>query len=491
RRGPRTPLLRYTTNSSDDTYLRLAVLEDFTGATWRPDEQQNRVAADPGTAAPPVPGLTATATGRTVTTHVTAADDTSIQQRLPLPYPARGVDGVTGFAWEPKGLTLLRRDAAFPIHSYVVRSVAVTATAATLESATSSVPAHDAASLRVPGQVPSIIRTTAHAWTKSAGTSYARARAIQNHLRTGGFLYDENTPVQQGYDGDGLGVIARFLEVKAGYCVHYASTMAVMARLEGIPSRVVVGYQPGERTVVGGQAVYSVSSDDLHAWPELYFDGVGWVRFEPTPGRGAVPAYAPAPAQSAPSTLDPKNRATALPTATASAAPTAGAAGGSRNGGVSLGPVLQGAGIGAGVLAVLALPGAVRVLIRRRRLSRLRSSGTPELGWREIVDTGTDLGRPPPRDVSPRAAELVLQRELVGAPAASGALARVRGAYERQAYGGRTDAVSVEDVDAVLTSFRSTTTLPQRIRATVAPRSLVGRIAASRLAFRWSPPGSD
>ena len=54
--------------------------------------------------------------------------------------------------------------------------------------------------------------------------------------------------MQGGYDGNGLSVLADFLTQKSGYCIHFASAMAVMARLEGIPSRIAVGYAPGRPT---------------------------------------------------------------------------------------------------------------------------------------------------------------------------------------------------------------------------------------------------
>ena len=110
------------------------------------------------------------------------------------------------------------------------------------------------------------------------------------------FTYSLQSPVQGGYDGNGLSVLADFLEQKSGYCIHYASAMAVMARLEGIPSRIAVGYAPGRLTgatvTVAGQGAlseYEVDARDAHAWPELYFQGLGWVPFEPTPSRGVVP----------------------------------------------------------------------------------------------------------------------------------------------------------------------------------------------------------
>ena len=129
--------------------------------------------------------------------------------------------------------------------------------------------------------------------------------AIQKYLRSGEFTYSLQAPVQGGYDGNGLSVLADFLAVKSGYCIHFASAMAVMARAEGIPSRIAVGYAPGRLTgdtvaVVGQGSLpeYEVDARDAHAWPELYFQGLGWVPFEPTPSRGVVPDYASVPAGS-------------------------------------------------------------------------------------------------------------------------------------------------------------------------------------------------
>jgi hypothetical protein len=270
--------------------------------------------------------------------------------------------------------------------------------------------------------------------------------------------------------------------------------MAVMARLEGIPARVVVGYQPGERTVVDGRALYSVTSDDLHAWPELFFDRLGWVRFEPTPGRGVVPSYAPQPKSSSGAQNLPGKSAPAstTPTAAPSSTPTVAAGGGT---GHRSDPVLPGVLRGVGVAALVALlallPAGLRRTVRRRRLSRVTRGAPAEVGWQEIVDTGWDLGVPPPRGVSLRAAEAALRRDLASAPAATAALTRVREAYERQAYGGRPERVAVADVDAVLTTLHDTAPLGIRIRAALAPRSLLGTLSRSLLAFRWSPPGSD
>jgi hypothetical protein len=80
---------------------------------------------------------------------------------------------------------------------------------------------------------------------------------------------------------------------KVGYCQQFSAAMAVMARSLGIPARVVVGFlDPSTRTPAGTATRYEYTSDDLHAWPEIYFRGTGWVRFEPTPGTRTGPAPA-------------------------------------------------------------------------------------------------------------------------------------------------------------------------------------------------------
>jgi transglutaminase-like putative cysteine protease len=411
--------------------------------------------------------------------------------RLPLPYPATEVRGVSGFNWDRQGLTAVRERDRSSIERYAVDSRVALPSRSDLQSAAATAPPRDAASTTLPERVPSIITRTTRSWTRGAFSDYAKALAIQNQLRAGAFLYDESTPAREGYDGDGLAVIARFLQVKSGYCVHFASTMAVMARVLHIPSRVVVGYQPGKKVTRNGRTRFDVASTDLHAWPELYFAGQGWVRFEPTPGRGAVPAYAPLPAIGSGAT------ATATPTPTAGAVRTGPEA--------SAGPQTEaeraakqtadvwrvvgtvGAVLG-GLLVLLAVPGLVRILARRRRLARLRDGGTAALGWREVLDTGADLGMPPP-DGSPRVMAAALERRLA-APDARAALGRIRDAFEVQTFGRRSPSVSVDDVRTVVDRLRAGVGPAARIRGTVAPVSLLGRLRRPRLALRWTPPGS-
>ena len=101
-------------------------------------------------------------------------------------------------------------------------------------------------------------------------------------------IWTYSTDVEEG----NVNLVADFLADRTGYCEQFAATMAVMARPLGIPARVNVGFTPASATVA---SVDRGSAHDAHAWPELYFPTVGWVRFEFTPlsdGRGIDPEYA-------------------------------------------------------------------------------------------------------------------------------------------------------------------------------------------------------
>jgi transglutaminase-like putative cysteine protease len=117
--------------------------------------------------------------------------------------------------------------------------------------------------------------------TKSANNDYDRVSAIENHLRTR-FGYTLQLPRTSPKDP-----IANFLfERKQGHCEYFASSMAVMLRTLGIPSRVVNGFRGDEFNDITGS--YIIRAKNAHAWVEAYFPGYGWQTFDPTPASGAT-----------------------------------------------------------------------------------------------------------------------------------------------------------------------------------------------------------
>jgi transglutaminase-like putative cysteine protease len=181
--------------------------------------------------------------------------------------------------------TLLAPEDLLPGDVIDVVSVPPTVSPELLRAATvTGVP--DGVHLEVPDNLPDIVFDETERLTAGAATPYDAALAIQDWFRDPNeFSY--SLEVQQGHDNN---AIESFFRVRAGYCEQFAATFAAMARIAGIPSRVAVGYTTGNPNDEPGW--YTVIGKNAHAWPELWFDGVGWVRFEPTPGRGAPGAEA-------------------------------------------------------------------------------------------------------------------------------------------------------------------------------------------------------
>lgn len=113
-----------------------------------------------------------------------------------------------------------------------------------------------------------------------AATPYAAVLALESWLRqTGGFTYDESPP-----RGKGAPLVSFVTQTKAGYCQHFAGAMAAMLRMLGVPARVAVGFTSGSPD----DGTWVVTDHDAHAWVEVWFAGIGWVPFDPTPGRGTL-----------------------------------------------------------------------------------------------------------------------------------------------------------------------------------------------------------
>ena len=161
-------------------------------------------------------------------------------------------------------------------------------------SVVSDVPVNDAGSLRLtngasppglatrylqlPATLPSRVRALALRITAGTTNDYDRATAIQSWLRAN-TVYDLNVP----RDPEGVDAVDHFLfDTRRGFCEHIASSMAVMLRSIGVPTRLVTGYGPGERNPFTGY--FEVKQSDAHAWVEVYFAGHGWVAYDPTFG---------------------------------------------------------------------------------------------------------------------------------------------------------------------------------------------------------------
>ena len=491
RRGAPVTVLDYSTDDGDGTYLKLVDLVDFSGDRWSPAE----VELDPAQQLDDLPAAPGIAAGTTRRDRVTEVDVSALRSPyLPLPVPPTEIEGLDDdWTWVDESGVTVRSDVAGTAGlSYRVRSAPVDPS-----------PDQVVASLGVDGDdmreylavdgVPETVTALAAEVTADAANPFDAAVALQDWFRDGDFRYSEETPVEQGYDGSGLDVLETFLEVRSGYCVHFASAMAVMARTLDIPSRVAVGFLPGAATGVGESRSWSVSSDDLHTWPELWFDGLGWVPFEPTVGLGAPQEFLQETGvepSDAPSTA-PDEDADEPTSAASSAAPDdAGptddasdpATASGRGGGADAVPAVV-LSLLAVLAALLVVPGLVRGARRRRR----SATGPPHAAlaaWHEVVDTACDLGIAVDPGATPAVVAADLGAQLRGgAQEARVALTALLAALEGERFGAAAAGAGVhDDARAVAAGLRAAAGPGRRAAALVLPRSLLASRGAPRRA---------
>ncbi|TDC90655.1 transglutaminase [Actinomadura sp. 7K507] len=383
-------------------YLRLYALDRFDGDRWTysplKSSSRDRLTGDD---LPPPPGLTVADT-REVTTTVEVRPEVKNMTFLPVPYAPSSVSIKGDWRVHDQSLMVYSlRDSAGG-RSYTVESLRAEPTSGQLAAGgdyPADVVSHYTA---VPRNIPREIRQLAQQVTDGSGTALSQAVKLQRWFtQTGGFTYDLSAPAPQ----HGSDLVDFLLHSKRGYCEQYAASMALMARILGIPSRVAMGYTPGSEVRPGE---WVVRSRDAHAWPELYFQGSGWVRFEPTPAGAAGQGTADAPGYSLPAISGggPESDTAPAPESSSqaeddAAAPTAGpqhrgdtgpegaaAPEDGEDDGFSATPWLAG---GLLVLLLMAVPMALRLYTRRRRWAALTAPPGPE----DRPAAGRPPGRPP------------------------------------------------------------------------------------------------
>lgn len=479
-------VLSYRTNSEQtrDLYLRIVALDRFDGTSWKPSERQ---VTDVPSPLPPPEGLGPEVRATRITSEVSAADWYA-QNWLPLPYPATDVDIKGRWRYEPEGRTVVG-DRNQTTRGVEYRTSSLLVKPAPAQLARAGTPAPDVLReyTRVPGSLPPVVARTAERVTAGAANDYERAVKLQTWFASDGdFTYD--TKVRPG---NGSEAITRFLRQKKGFCVHFAFSMAAMARTLKIPARVAVGFTPGSARSDGSM---SVGLNDAHAWPELFFPGAGWIRFEPTPTRGTIPEYTVDDSPAGRGTTE-----TEAPGSEDSAAPPAAPPsrdacppqlkklgecpgdiereiGTPQETGPSLGRVSAAVLLGLVIVLLPFLPMLWREKVRRDRLGRSGDAAARALAaWREFVDSGWDHGVLPDDSRTPRkAAEEIVRAGRLSGPAAEAAH-RLAEAVDQVLYAPapRTGGAPAADVRRVRAGLHASAGLRGRLRARFAPRSSV------------------
>jgi transglutaminase-like putative cysteine protease len=276
------PVFDVTAGSA--SYWRLITLDRFDGTTFTPSSPTQVVPFSGDTSADLDPG----ATTAEVTQRFTIRQLGGPSVYLPAassPVSVRAGRNRVYQSPRNRDLTLqqrLRRGLSYTVVSRVLRPTAAQLAGPKDYGGVAGIgPYLDTSS------VDQEVRRLALGKVEGKDTPFEKALAIQDYLRSSAFKYNLDVPALS----TGGNQLRRFLlSVREGYCEQFAAAMAVMARIVGVPSRVAVGFTPG---VPQGDR-FEVGSKDAHAWPELYFPRVGWVRFEPTPrgdGQVDVPTY--------------------------------------------------------------------------------------------------------------------------------------------------------------------------------------------------------
>lgn len=482
-------LLQVDASVLDPGYLRVVTLEVYSDDEgWTVGNLDGEASVAQPEQLAPLPGRRE---GREVTALITAVahDD----RFLPVFASPLSVSISDPGAWrfDPAAGTVFGRDVSTTGDRWQVTAVEAQPSADELRASTplppgSPVLERDTA---LPPLDPTVTELVA-GLTAEAATPYDAVLAIQRHFsRENGFVYSLSTT--PGTTGDDL---ADFLRLKQGYCEQYAGAMAAMVRAAGIPARVALGYTPGRVQPGGGRMV---TSDDAHAWVEVYFDDLGWIPFDPTPidsERAVDLPWAPRPAdqevlerpQDVPTVPTAPTGPTSAPVDRVDGAVPQGQT--AAQGSSSARPVLVGAGVLLGLAVLGAAPAGARALQRRRRVA----AGSPAALWDELAATARDLELPWDPAQTPRQQAAALTRRLdggggrgahrAGGAGAADAVGRLARAEEAASYG-RPGTAADPALGTALTEARHGLTAAvaprTRLRALLWPASLGDALGAA------------
>jgi transglutaminase-like putative cysteine protease len=274
---PNVQVFTVETNETDDpkgAYWRLTALDSFNGQIWKSSYQTDDVDGD-------LPVSNETTADTTVLTQ-TITVQALAQIWLPAAFEPTTLDaGDADVDYDQASATLIvdRESENSDGLQYTVTSRVPTWTKEQLRTASDEVPGDIADRyLELPDDFSDTIVAEAERITRNESGPYNKARALEDYLRT----FEYTTEVQPGHSDS---AIEDFLFTnQKGYCEQFAGSFAAMSRSIGIPSRVVVGFTKGNQDRYE-PTLFQVNGEHAHAWVELWFDGFGWVTFDPTPGR--------------------------------------------------------------------------------------------------------------------------------------------------------------------------------------------------------------
>jgi len=498
--GKAQPVLSYTTTAKDPSqqYFQVYALNYNARQNDWPTPVLAGTHASAGQNLPAkVPGVARTTLGvKKVTTRITISQDDKGEAILPMPYAPYRLD-IDGPGWlETDGsLTVFNPERDMPGLQYVVHSDEVDPQ---------------------PGQIPNLgtpysigteygryngpneaqLYRIALAHTSGAATQLQEADDLEKWFLSGAFSYS----LKPGLPATNW-LVPFLTHDRRGFCVQFAQAFAILARTLGIPSRIAIGYTGG--TPESGGKTWQVTTADAHAWPELYFTGEGWLRFEPTPsgshgqGTAVPPIYAAGPGSTTSRAQDLTPHSTATSPADQGAGSKdrpatgrnvhlaeTGAASATKHADSKLGLAIA---IPAAVFLLIAWPALTRLLTRRRRwFTASGDAATAHAAWRELTDDLADYGLGCAPGETPRAVARRVTRQARLDETATRAVSRLAAAEERARYARLPDPAGglMTAVVTVRRAVAAAVPLRQRLRARLLPSSTL--LAARHLFQRAS-----
>jgi transglutaminase-like putative cysteine protease len=494
-RGRNVPLLDVTTDDPNPSYLRIAVLTEFNGVEWTSGNRA-LVSGQTATGLLPYaePGLADSVPRDPHNYTVTATRDFD-STWLPTQFPVSSVTAAGDWHWDSSTMDFIASNSSTNTAglSWTMTSVNPRLSNFSMVSSLTAPLSIQSEYTATPSTLPPYISQLADKVTKGSTSRFESAVMLQDWFRDN-FRYSLDKAT-----GDSNQALLSFLTPgkghRVGYCEQFAAAFAVMARTLDLPTRVAIGFLSPHQV---GTNQYVYSAHDMHAWPEVYFRGSGWVRFEPTPaGRtGTPPSYTtstvvkPHNPKGGPTTKGGKD--TIDPTSAAAHdknldTQSPGTGGGGTH--IPWVAVLVGLLVLGLITAIAFVPGALRRARRRRRLE-----DGAEGAWIELRDSAIDLGVGWPMSRSPHETGYLLSawfgpepdgpppvrppRGRGMAPGAEDALDRIVLTLERVRYARSADDVPgalADDVRTCIVSLEHGCTRSALRRARWFPRSLFGR----------------
>lgn len=410
-------LFNYTTSESEGQPIRLTSINSFDGQSWAPTPFPLDPFAIANEGLPWPQGLPRENNYKEERINVTVTDEYD-QQYLPTPYAPQQPTGLDRrWIYDETSLTIVGNGEKSGGQDYSMDYLSINPDVNDLQSAAPVNSSDFETELEVPDSLPGSVKETAEKITADADNQWEAAVLLQAYFRSGDFEYSLDAPERASGDA-----ISDFLVDKKGYCVQFSSAMTIMARTMGIPARIGVGFGEGTKD---GEA-FDVSMQDSHAWPELYFEGAGWVRFEPTPGgpAGNPPKWTVA-SGSTEGDAEEDSEETSSPSeeptdgskeseAAESESPSEETSAAGEPAGANLGTYLWSGLIVLVILLLAAIPALWRLILRRRRT---RNPEQLEKVWTEVRALSTDYGQSLDPSRTLRYNELVLASRASGGTA--------------------------------------------------------------------------